>query len=129
MWPHEPPSPRRGRSSLSRSPDVKQADRRGHCHDQRCGGIISLCHTSIDSVTVIPSIAHRQPSGFSFPPHLRQVILPPKGAHPMSHPTSHLDSCPDCNPSASRRDFIKTAVGGLAASAVSGTVFGTFARS
>ena len=47
----------------------------------------------------------------------------------MPHPSSHFDSCPDCSPSASRRDFIKTAVGGLAASAVSGTVFGTFARS
>jgi len=44
----------------------------------------------------------------------------------MPHPTPHQISCPDCTQSASRRDFIKTAVGGLAATAVSSSVLGVF---
>ena len=46
----------------------------------------------------------------------------------MSHPSSHPTSCPDCACGASRREFIKTAVGGIAATAVSGSLLGTLAR-
>src|SRR6266404_3540168 len=59
-------------------------------------------------------------------------MLHPPRSQPMSQSIpSHGHSCPDCSSSnggASRREFIKTAVGGIAAGAVSGSLLSSFAR-